>query len=156
MYVTRKKKPLIIDYMLKGTVMENTENSTYLGVTIRKDLKWSDHVKRVSLGLLRRNIKTDNREVKTKAFNTMVRPVLDYASSVWDPPLQKDIDKIQDVQRRGARYVCNRYHNTSSPTDMLQELDWWPMQQRRSKIKLCTFYKIHHHLVDIQAPPHIH
>ena len=144
---------LITDYSLKGAVLENTENSTYLGVTIRKDLKWGDHVNRISskanktFGLLRRNIKTDNREVKTKAFNTLVRPVLDYASSVWDPPLQKDIDKVQAVQRRGARYVCNRYHNTSSPTDMLQELDWEPMQQRRTKkgLNVCvanSFWKI--------------
>ena len=60
----------------------------YLGVTIRKELKWGDHVSKIiskankTLGLLRRNTKTDNTEVKTRAFNTLVRRVLDYVSSV--------------------------------------------------------------------------
>jgi hypothetical protein len=109
-----------------------------------------------TLGLLRRNLKTDNHNVKVKAVNTLVRPVLDYASSVWDPHLQKDIDKIQSVQRRSARFVFNRFHNTSSPTGMLAELDWEPLATRRAKIKLCTFYKIHHGLVGISAPLYIH
>ena len=58
MNVTREKKSLITDYMLNGTILDNTENSTYLDVTIRKGLKWSDHVNRISskakttLGLL--------------------------------------------------------------------------------------------------------
>ena len=44
MNITRKRNPLVTDYSLKGTTLENTESSTYLGVTIRKDLKWGDHV----------------------------------------------------------------------------------------------------------------
>ena len=162
MNVTRKRKPLVVDYLLKNSVLTNTESSTYLGVTIRKDLKWDDHINRITskanrtLGLVRRNIKTNNQEIKTTAFNTLVRPVLDYASSVWDPHLQKDIDKVQAVQRRAARFVCNRYHNMSSPSEMLTDLDWEPLIIRRQKIKLCTFYKIHYGLVDIVAPPYIH
>ena len=50
------------------------------------------------------------------------------------------------VQRRAARYACNRYHNTSSVTDMLQTLTWPTLQQRRLKTKLIMFYKIVHHI----------
>ena len=162
MNITRKRKPIVVDYLLKSAILTNTDSCTYLGVTIRKDLKWDDHINRVTakanrtLGLVRRNIKTNNQEIKTVAFNTLVRPVLDYASSVWDPHLQKDIAKVQAVQRRAARYVCNRFHNTSSPSDMLTELDWEPLATRRAKIKLCTFYRIHYGLVDISFPPYIH
>ena len=162
MNVTRKRKPFANSYHLKGSTLENTNSSSYLGVTIRNDLKWNDHINKVTakanrtLGLLRRNIKTNNTDLKTRAFNTLVRPSLDYCASVWDPHLQTDIDKIQAVQRRGARYVCNRYHNMSSPSDMLTELKWEPLAARRSKIKLCTFFKIHHGLVDIHHPPYIH
>ena len=51
-------------------------------------------------------------------------------------------NKIEMVQRRAARYACNRYHNTSSVTDMLQTLTWPSLQQRRLKTKLIMFYKI--------------
>jgi hypothetical protein len=61
-------------------------------------------------------------------------------------------DKIcfELVQRRAARYAGNRYHNTSSVTDMLQTLTWPTLQQRRLKTKLIImFYKIVHHIVAV-------
>ena len=51
-----------------------------------------------TLGRIRRNI-TNNHEIKIRAYNTLVCPVLDYASSIWDPHK----DKVQAIQRRGAR-----------------------------------------------------
>ena len=59
------------------------------------------------------------------------------------------------VQRRAARYVCNRFHNTSSVTDMLSGLGWETLQERRSKLKLCMFYKIVYNLVAIPIDPYL-
>ena len=42
-------------------------------------------------------------------YTTMVRPVLDYASAVWDPHQQGDIKILGQVQRRAARYVYNDF-----------------------------------------------
>ncbi len=55
------------------------------------------------------------------------------------------------VQRRAARYACNRYHNTSSVTDMLNTLNWPTLQQRRLKTRLIMFYKIVHHIVAVPS-----
>jgi hypothetical protein len=106
--------------------------------------------------MVRRNVKTHNSQLKTRAYNTLVRPVLEYSATVWDPYTQADINKLQQVQRRAARYVTHRFHNTSSPTAMLEELGWEDLEARRKKMKLCMFYKIHHHLVNIQMPQYIH
>jgi hypothetical protein len=38
--------------------------------------------------------------------------------------MEEDKTRIEMVQRRAARYVVNRYHNTSSVTSMLKELKW--------------------------------
>ena len=35
---------IAIEGSLKGSTLENTDRSTYLGVTIRNDLKWEDHI----------------------------------------------------------------------------------------------------------------
>ena len=61
---------------------------------------------------------------------------VEYASSVWDPHLQKDINKLEMMQRRSARYVTYRYHNTSSVETMLQKLQWPTLEERREKARL--------------------
>ena len=55
------------------------------------------------------------------------------------------------VQRRSARFVTNRYRNTSSVTNMLDYLGWESHEMRRSKLQLIVLYKILHGLIDI--PP---
>ena len=46
------------------------------------------------------------------------------------------------VQRRAARYVLNRYNNTSSVTNMLRDLKWQSLEQRRKAKRLINLYKI--------------
>ena len=53
------------------------------------------------------------------------------------------------VQRRAARWVTGRYHNTSSVSDMLRSLDWRSLEQRRVDSRLTILYKIRNHLVAI-------
>ena len=53
------------------------------------------------------------------------------------------------VQRRAARWVTGRYHNTSSVSDMLRGLDWRSLEQRRVNSRLTILYKIRNHLVAI-------
>ena len=59
------------------------------------------------------------------------------------------------VQRRAARYATNRYHNTSSVTDMLQDLDWESLESRRVKIQLTLLFKVIQDLVDIPASAYL-
>ena len=85
-------KKIHASYALEGTDLENVESIKYLGVTITNDLRWNIHVSNVcikanrTLGFLRRNLYSCPQEVKEAAYKRLVRPVLDYGSSVWDPP----------------------------------------------------------------------
>ena len=65
------------------------------------------------------------------------------------PCTRTQINQIEKVQRRAARYVTNRYHNTSSVTDMLHNLNWPSLEIRRTRVRLIMFYKIIHHVVAI-------
>ena len=80
----------------------------------------------------------------------MVRPVLEYASSVWDPHCKKDIDKIEKIQRRAARFVLHRYKKTDSVSSMLKELNWETLEHRRKKARLTMLYKIHNGQVHVK------
>ena len=46
------------------------------------------------------------------------------------------------VQRRAAMFVKSRYTRYSSVSDMLDELGWPPLSQRRQVARLIMFYKI--------------
>ena len=59
------------------------------------------------------------------------------------------------VQPRAAMYSCNRYRNTSSVTDMLNDLNWESLESRRTKIQVTMLYRILNNLVDIDASDHI-
>ena len=41
-----------------------------------------------------------------KAFVTFVRPILDYASAVWNPHYKCEIEKVELVQRRFTKKLA--------------------------------------------------
>ena len=69
--------------------------------------------------------------IKEKAYLTYTRPILEYASSVWNPHTKKSISKIEQVQRRGIRFVLNRRGRLDSPSCMLKERGWQTLKSRR-------------------------
>jgi hypothetical protein len=72
---------------------------------------------------------------------------VEYSAAIWDPFTQENIDKIERVQRRAARYVYNDYRNDFSVTDMLNKLNWKTLQERKLNSRLCLFYMIANRLV---------
>ena len=91
-----------------------------------------------TIGFVKRNLNIVNSDIKEKAYTALVRPTVEYASSVWDPHLQKDtcIHKLEMMQRRSARYVTNRHNSTSSVETILQQLKWPTLDERRKKARL--------------------
>ena len=55
---------------------------------------------------------------------------------------RKNIAKIESVQRRAARFVLNRFRNTSRVNNMLEALGWPTLEQRRQTCRLLMLYKI--------------
>lgn len=146
-------------YTLHGQTLEVVDGSKYLGVTITSDLSWTRHCENVvgkgnrSLGFLRRNFKDCTPKVKAATYTTMVRPALEYASTVWDPHLQRDIKALEQVQRRAARYVTKDYTSRTPGcvTAMVHNLQWETLEDRRKHNRLHMLYKIQNNLVDINS-----
>ena len=155
--ISRSKYPIKFDYTLHGYKLEHVTSAKYLGVIFNNKLTCDDHISNITmkanrtLGFLRRNLQVNNQQLKSQAYKTLVRPTVEYASTLWDPYTKKNIDQLERVQRRAARYVQNWYHNTSSVTDMPQQLNWLSLQHRRRDAILCMLYKIHYNLIAIPA-----
>ena len=77
-----------------------------------------------SLNFIKRNLHKCTSNTKSLAYTSLVRPTLEYASSVWDPFQNKNILAIEMIQRRAARWVKSDYNWTSSVTAMLHDLQW--------------------------------
>ena len=138
--------------------LESVDAAKYLGVSISKDLSWNTHISNITtcanrtLGFVKRNVLTKNEEIKTMAYNTLVRSQLAYASAVWSPYINENIGKIEKIQRRAARRVSNDYSTYSSVTDMLSSLGWRSLENWRIDARLTMFYKIVYSLVAIPLP----
>ena len=149
------------NYSLKGHILESDTTTKYLGVNMSNNLSWNHHIDTTAkkanstLGFLRRNLRISNEEVKATAYKSLVRPNLEYCSTIWNPHTKDLTYKLEMVQRRAARYVTNRYHNTSSVTSMLDHLQWESLESRRTKAQLTMFYKITNDLVDIPADQYL-
>ena len=98
---------------------------------------------------LRRNLKVNNIRLKEIACKAMVRPTLEYACTVWDPYKEGQIRKIENVQRRSARFVLNQYKQTTSVTNLLSHLGWTSLQSRRKVARLTMLYKILNNMAEV-------
>ena len=109
------------------------------------------------LGFIRRNLRACRPPFKTAAYNAMVRPTLEYASTVWDPYHNHQIASLERVQRRAARFVTNNYRDyvPGAVTNMITQLGWESLEDRRTKSRLTMMYKISHGLVDVNHQHHL-
>jgi len=133
-----------------GQVLSSVPEARYLVIMVTDELSWSSHVQSIyskansTFTFLRRNLRRCLTKLEESAYISLVRSTLEYATSVWDPHLAKDISELENIQRRSARFVKGDYHTTSSVTQMLQELGWQDLQSRCRDLRLAlpVLYKV--------------
>ena len=115
---------------------------------LARTLRWNTHVSNVctkanrTLVFLRRNLYSCPQEVKEAAYKGLVCPVLDYGSSVWDPPGVVLQEELESVQKRAARFVTGNYnYETGSMTGILGQLKWESLKKRRKDNRLILLYR---------------
>ena len=144
-------------YELCDTVLLSVTDSKYLGIRLSEDLGWGVQVDaackkaNTKLHFIQRNLKSAPKRSRELAFQGLVRSGLDYCSTVWDPHHKRDINRLEMVNRRGARVVFNKRwrDRSASPMAMLGQLGWSDLTERRRKARLVMTYKIKYGLVAI-------
>ena len=82
------------------------------------------------------------RITEKTAYKGMVRPFLEYGSSVWDPHTDKLQEELEKVQTRAARFVTRNYvYETGSMLGILGQLKWESLKKRRKDNRPILLYK---------------
>jgi hypothetical protein len=155
--VTNKRKPSPTSYHVHGHKLELVDSAKYLGVVIHKTINWNTHIENISRkanstrAFIQRNLQHYPHRIKAVCYTTLVRLLLEYACTVWDSFTNVNIQKLESVQRRSARFVMNDYRQTSSVTTMLNTLQWQQLAERRTRCKTVMMYRIVNGLIAI--PP---
>lgn len=140
--VSNKRSPLLYTYTISSQPIQWSSQCRYLGVLIDSHLRWKAHCRNIVhkgsriLNLLRRSLFGCTKDVKSIAYKVIVRPCLEYASVVWNPHTVSDIDIIEAVQKRAARWICASWNPSTfawnkSYADCLCELNWPTLAHRR-------------------------
>ena len=93
-------------HTLEKTVLERD-----LGILVSKDLKWGNQVDKAVksansvIAQIKNSFTYFDAELVKLLYVSLVRPHLEYAVSVWNPYLRKDIEKLESVQHRATRLV---------------------------------------------------
>ena len=147
--ISRKKSPSpIFPYQLDGNVLEHVSDIKDLGVTVSFDLQWTRHIEQTTakanrtLGLVKR-VCRDVGDIRTRRllYCTLVRPQLEYCSSLWSPYTTKHRALVENVQRRATKFILNYPQSNVSYIDRLTILDLLPLEHRRSIKDIILFHK---------------
>jgi len=150
----------LFPYSMMGKLLKIVEQHSYLGIQIDHRLSWRPQVDYVCskatrlIGFLQRNLRNCPRELKELSFKQFVLPVLDYGASIWDPYHYNNINKIEMIQHRAARFVLDRPWRRDirdSISSMLLSLGWPSLQLRRKCARLVLMFKLLHNILVI--PP---
>ena len=143
------------NYILCNHQLQQNSTNPYLGLTLSDDLKWNTHINGIcakansTLGFLRRNLRSCPTKLKELSYQSLIRSKLEYSASVWDPHLAKDINALEAVQKRAARFVSGVYDPRSSISETLANLGWISLEQRRIISRLVMMYKVTYGLIAI-------
>lgn len=80
---------------------------------ITNDFSWHTHIHNVinnancTLGYLHYNFAQVPSSLKLLLYRTLIRPKLEYASSIWDPAQHPLIDATESVQKRSVRFILS-------------------------------------------------
>ena len=120
--------------------MDWADMTTYLGVIMQSNLKFDQHMglkndkALKTLGAIKHILKQAPQEGRLLAYTSLCRPILEYADTVWDPTLAKEIESMEMLQHRAVQLIA-RLRGRESVTEACSK-------QKRRNHRLSLLMKI--------------
>ena len=152
-HISRKRSPAHAHYSIDESILEQVLYIKDLTVMISNKLSWSKHTESIvsktnrTLGQIKRICK-EIKDTNTRRilYCALVRPKLEYASSVWSPYTIKHRLLIENVRRRATKFTLN-YPDNMPYVERLQKTNILPLNYRREISDLILLFKSKHHVI---------
>ena len=136
-------------YHLGEEVLSRSPETSDLGVSVSGNCTWTSHIEQMCskanriLGLVKKLCGRDIRDVQTRKllYKALVRPLLEYSSSMWSPYFVKHRRLIENIQRRATNFILNYPPREVSFINRLDQLNLLPLDFRRQMHDLVLLFK---------------
>uniref|UniRef100_A0A224Z305 L3 n=1 Tax=Rhipicephalus zambeziensis TaxID=60191 RepID=A0A224Z305_9ACAR len=96
------------------------------------------------LRYLQRALSSAPSNTRLLTYKTLVCPILEYGSVIWNPHKIADIRKIESVHKKAIRFICCHYGRYFPPSSLLHSLQLTSLSSRRQVESLKFFYNLIH------------
>jgi hypothetical protein len=149
------KNPVDYSYTLNGAEIKRVTSMTDLGVIIDSKLTFDEHISHICTtakqrsALILKSFCSRDPFLLFRAFSTFVRPLLEYASCVWNPYSVGHIEKIESVQKSFTKRLFSL--TSLSYLDRLASLNVSSLELRRLHSDLVMYFKIINSYIDVDV-----
>ena len=105
------KKNTHYPYILEGNIIRSVEVVTDVGIKLHSSLTFSKHIVEIAneanrvFGFIKMTFSQISPMLFKKIYKTLILTKLEYGCQAWCPYLQKDIRRLERVQRRATKWV---------------------------------------------------
>lgn len=126
--------------------IKRVKSTKCLGVYFDENMSWSKHIDHLSkkvcrsINGLKQARKFVPKQTLVSIYNALTQPYFDYCDTVWGNLSKGPSSCLQKLQNRAARIITFQGYDTRS-ADILEELNWENLSQRRDKHLCLMVYK---------------
>ena len=148
MFTSNKKSVLLRpNVTMNGDVINEVKTHKHLDMVINQDLRWSSHIETICIKCKERldimkslKYKIDRKSLEM-FYNSFIRPILEYGDALFVGSSQKDLDKLNYIEKGAMRIVSGAISKSNSQLLKI-ELKWEQLETRRRNHTLVMLYRV--------------